>query len=431
MKTEKSNSEKKQTMIPKNHYMKSSVTTTLVLWLSCISLSSSLAASTICRNSLYLAALISLVDLFVKKTKIKLNPAIIIIITALLLSISMYLPTIIYSSVKFHDIDLNYRETSKRIFLGVIIGFYLISHRDRISSRGWISSYFWILLGFVYTVILALKLATPHQRLEINTVATMTAYIFAVLSLSAIYISLKLRGWIRHLSVIIIVFSSCYVLLLTQTRSVFLTYPILLLAILIKEKFFNKHTSIIFLMILSFSALVFPLKFHAIFDRVSQSIVEYKEYQNNNDSTSLGSRLSMWKAGFFTNNISILGESADHRDVLVREYIHQYENGNNEALRVIKYHYHNDLLEAGTLRGVFGFIILLTFYIVTIIASRKFTGNYNMAILLVAPTWIYGSTDSVLIDHRFVTILILLLPFYLCSEKLKNQEKTEHSNNQN
>jgi len=404
---------------------KSSVTTVLVLWLSCISLSSALAASTICRNALYLAAMISLVDFFIKKTRLQFNQAILIMMIALLLSISIYLPTVLHSSSTFHDIDMNYRETAKRLFLGVIIGSYLISHRDKISSQGWNGAYFWIFIGFIYTIIVAFKLSVPNMRLEIKTVATMTAYVFAVLALAATYIALKTKGWVRVTSVLVITFLSIYILLLTQTRSVLLTYPILLLVILIKERFFTKRNSLLFLITLILSTFILPTKFDQAIKRIDRSIIEYKEYQKNNDSTSLGSRFSMWKAGFSTNTISLLGKSADQRDTLVRKYIKKYENNNHEALRVIKYHYHNDLLEAGTLRGVIGFAILLLFYFFTISASKKFTGNFNTALFLITPTILYGSSDSLLIDHRYTTILILLIPFYLCSDELKSKDKTE------
>lgn len=404
---------------------KSSVTTVLVLWLSCISLSSALAASTICRNALYLAAMISLVDFFIKKTRLQFNQAILIMMIALLLSISIYLPTVLHSSSTFHDIDMNYRETAKRLFLGVIIGSYLISHRDKISSRGWNGAYFWIFIGFIYTIIVAFKLSVPNMRLEIKTVATMTAYVFAVLALAATYIALKTKGWVRVTSVLVITFLSIYILLLTQTRSVLLTYPILLLVILIKERFFTKRNSLLFLITLILSTFILPTKFDQAIKRIDRSIIEYKEYQKNNDSTSLGSRFSMWKAGFSTNTISLLGKSADQRDILVRKYIKKYENNNHEALRVIKYHYHNDLLEAGTLRGVIGFAILLLFYFFTISASKKFTGNFNTTLFLITPTILYGSSDSLLIDHRYTTILILLIPFYLCSDELKSKDKTE------
>lgn len=399
--------------------MKSSKITILVLWLSCISFSATLSASTICRNSLYLAAFIALIDLVIKRTPLKWNAGCVIVLLTFLLSLSICLSTWLYSSVNHFRIDENYFEAAKRLFLGSIITLYLVLHRDKISSKGWLGAYLWITIGFFYTIIVALKMHTTSSRLEVNTVATMTAYIFTVLSLATTFGALKTHGWIRYISVTGIIAITCYMIILTQTRSVLLTYPFLVLALLYKENFFNKTNSILLLVIL-ISAGVFSLpKINNALERIAHSAAEYEAYQNNNDSTSLGARFSMWKAGFFAISSSPLGESADQRDMVARKYIIDNENANPEAIRSIKNHYHNDLLETATLRGWLGVIALLAFYVGTVVASRRFTGTYSTAILLVAPTVIYGSTDTLLIDHRYVTILVLLLPFYLCSEAKK------------
>lgn len=400
--------------------MNSSKTTILVLWLSCISLSATLAASTICRNALYLAAFIALIDLVIKRTPVKWNAGFTVVLLTLLLSLSLALSTWLYPSVTFFRIDENYAETAKRLFVGSITTFYLILHRDKISSKGWVGAYFWVTVGFIYTTILAIKISSPYARLEINTVATMTAYVFIVLSLATTFGVLKIRGWMKPFSVIGIIAITCYMLVLTQTRSVLLTYPLLVLALLYKEKFFTKRNSAMLLAILIIAAVFSLPKINKAIDRIADSTTEYEAYKNNNDNTSLGARFSMWKAGFFATGNSPLGESADRRDTLARQYILKHENGNPEAIRSIKNHYHNDLLEAITLRGWLGLITLLAFYIGTAVASRRFTGTYSTTLLLIVPTVIYGSTDTLLIDHRYVTILVLLMPFYLCSEAKKH-----------
>jgi len=409
--------------------MKYSKTTTLVLWLSCISLSSSLAASTICRNALYLAAVIALVDFFIKKTKPQLNYATFIVFIVLLLSLSFYLQTIIFKSTTLHEIDLNYREAAKRMFLGVIISIYLISHRDKISDKGWLGAYSWIIIGFIYTIMIAFKLSVPNRRLELKTVATMTAYVFVIISLAATYITLKLKGWYRSILVIFAVMITSYIVLLTQTRSVLLTYPLILFILLLKEKFFNKQNLALMAIVTVCAVSLFLPKIHTAKERLESSVIEYNDYVNNDESTSLGSRFSMWKAAFSIISSSMLGESADRRDALARQYIDNHENANHEALRVIKYHYHNDLLEAITLRGILGVIILLVFYIFTAYASYRFTGTTTLTLLLIVPTLLYGSTDSLLIDHRYVTTLILLLPFYLCIDSTINNRKIINLNN--
>lgn len=400
--------------------MNSSRTTVLVLWLSCISLSATLTASTICRNALYLSAFIALIDLFLKRPPLKWNTGFVVVLLTLTLSVSLYISTWLHSSVTFFRIDENYTESAKRLLLGSIITFYLILNRDKISTKGWLGAHLWVAIGFIYTVIIAIKLSSPDIRLEINTVATMTAYVFIVLSLATMFGALKTSGWIKFLSVISIIAMTSYVLVLTQTRSVLLTYPLLVLALLLKEKFFTKRSLSLFLIIFVTATIFSMPQINKAVERIAHSATEYESYKNNNDNTSLGARFSMWKAGFAAISSKPLGESADQRDIIARNYIINHENSNPEAIRAIKNHYHNDLLEAITLRGWLGFIILLSFYIGTIVASRKFTGTYSTTLLLIAPTVIYGSMDTLFIDHRYVTILVLLLPFYLCSEARKD-----------
>ncbi|WP_292346114.1 hypothetical protein, partial [Mesorhizobium sp.] len=75
--------------------------------------------------------------------------------------------------------------------------------------------------------------------------------------------------------------------------------------------------------------------------RLTDIINEISNYQKGNGDTSLGSRISMWKAGIHTMLQSPGGQSTDVRFANATQYIDSHEGGNPEALRNIAYHLHN------------------------------------------------------------------------------------------
>ncbi|PVZ87150.1 O-antigen ligase domain-containing protein [Serratia sp. S1B] len=391
----------------------------IVLALCCISLSTTLVASTICRNSLYLAFYLSVIDLFIKRPKITFNQFTLIFFAILALSLTLFLPTIFLESVSYHSVDQNYITTSKRIFFGAIIFIYLSSVKDKLSNKAWLIASLLIIVGFIYNSIVALKLhhENPDQRLEIVTLATAVAYVYALHSFCTIYIVSKFNYSKNYIVIALVVSLSYYIILLTQTRSVILSYPIILFLFLLKNKLIDlKFVSIIVL--LCFSAIVLNLSIvKTSIERVAFTAQEVKGYENETKDTSLGSRFSLWKAGVSSFKHNPWGQSADQRNIFSEGYIIKYENANREALRCIGSHYHNDFVEMLSLRGIIGMVVSVIILLMLVVSSYKITKSINIHILLFLPAITYGLTDTLLIDHRCVTIFILLLPFYLLRPK--------------
>ncbi|PVZ83740.1 O-antigen ligase domain-containing protein [Serratia sp. S1B] len=387
----------------------------IVLALCCISLSTTLVASTICRNVLYLAFYLSAIDLFIKRPKITRNQFTLIFVTLAVLALTLFFPTIVFKSISYHDVDGHYITSSKRIFFGAVIFIYLSSVRDKLSNKAWIVASSLIIIGFIYNSIIALKLhhQNPGQRLEISTLATAVAYVYAVHSFCAIYILSKLNYKRNYILIALAVSLSFYVILLTQTRSVILSYPIILFLFLFTNKIINvKFISIFVLLCCSIVALNLSTIKNS-FERVASTTQEVKSYENENKDTSLGARFSLWKGGVSSFKQNPWGQSADQRNIIARDYIIKYENANQEALRCIGSHYHNDFVEMLSLRGIIGITVFILTFLILIIASYKITKSTDIHFLLILPTVTYGLTDTLLIDHRYVTIFILLLPFYL------------------
>lgn len=402
----------------------------IVLALCCISLSTTLVASTICRNALYLAFYLSVIDLIIKRPKITRDQYTLIFVTLVTLALTLFLPTIILKSVNYHDVDGHYVTSAKRILFGAVIFIYLSSVKNKLSSKAWMVASSLIIIGFIYNSIVALKLhhQNPGERLEISTLATAVAYVYAVHSFCAIYILSKLSYKKNYILIALAVSLSFYILLLTQTRSVILSYPIILLFFLFTNKIINlKFISIVIVLCCSVVALNLSTIKNS-FERVASTTQEIKSYESDTKDTSLGARFSLWKGGVSSFKQNPWGQSADQRNIIARDYIIKYENANQEALRCIGSHYHNDFVEMLSLRGIIGIAVLVFTLLIIIISSYKITHNTNLHFLLILPTITYGLTDTLLIDHRYVTIFILLLPFYLLNPKNMTMKSTIENN---
>lgn len=399
----------------------------IVLALSCISLSTPLVASTMCRNALYLAFALSIVDLLIKRPKVIFNQFTLIFFALLLLVITLYLPTIFLHSSVHYTIDLNYVITSKRLFFGSVILIYLALTKDRLSEKSWMVANSLIVIGFIYSSVIALKIYYENfgARLEIVTVSTMTAYIYILQSLCTLYILSQLKYRKTYLLLALVFSLSYYIVFLTQTRSAMLTYPIFTVVFLLKNKFFNIKTITI---IALFSCVIVVFNLSSIknaLERMAYSVNEVQNYERNDGNTSLGARFSLWKSGLTSFKENPWGESADRRNIIAEKYIMQFENGNPEALRCLPFHFHNDFVEMLSLRGIIGGAILILFILVLSISAYKITNSINIHILLIAPTFVYGLTDTLLIDVRYVTIFILLLSFYLLVPKSTKKKLTD------
>lgn len=402
----------------------------VVLALCCISLSTTLVASTICRNALYLAFYLSVIDLIIKRPKITRDQFTLIFVTLVTLALTLFLPTILLKSDTYHSVDGHYVTSAKRIFFGAVIFIYLSSVKDKLSNKAWVVASSLVIIGFLYNSIIALKLhhQNPGQRLEISTLATAVAYVYALHSFCAIYILSKLNYKRNYILIALAVSLSFYILLLTQTRSVILSYPIILFFFLFTNKIINlKFISIIVVLCCSVVALNLSTIKNS-FERVASTTQEIKSYENENNVTSLGARFSLWKGGVSSFKQNPWGQSADQRNIIARDYIIKYENANEEALRCIGSHYHNDFVEMLSLRGIIGIAVLALTLLILMISSYKITRNTNLHFLLLLPTIAYGLTDTLLIDHRYVTIFILLLPFYLLNPKNITMKRVTSNN---
>ncbi|MCC3263655.1 hypothetical protein LLE87_36380, partial [Paenibacillus polymyxa] len=80
-------------------------------------------------------------------------------------------------------------------------------------------------------------------------------------------------------------------------------------------------------------------------------------------------------------SFSLFGQDAEQRYNKARQYIEKnYKSA--EAVRAIKYHFHNDIIESFSLQGLFGVIAIILFYVTGFLASCEKKNKFNVGLLL-------------------------------------------------
>jgi len=387
----------------------------IILALSCISFSTALNASTICRNALFLAFLFSLIDFLRTRLTLKKDNLFFLLITTVFFAASFILHGKIFKSAVNFAVDENYYYAALRILMGIVVFYYLSQQKESLSRKELFFSKVLILFGFFYLSAQAVYIHSlqPHARLEIKTVSTTVAYIFAIQAFAAMYVVSTWKNKFSFLCNSLIFLLSFYIILLTETRSVIVTFPFIVLVFFIQSKMINLKTILCTVVVVAAVMLFNRAPFESALSRLTLTINEVKDYQNNNGNTSLGVRFSLWKAGAHAFVMHPMGQSADQRYDEVKHYIISQKYQNADALRSIDFHMHNDFIDTLSLRGVWGGLLLALFF--SSMAYTLIRNNENLAgvTLLLVPNIIYGLTDTLFIDLRCATVLILGLPVYV------------------
>ncbi|AKG68950.1 hypothetical protein WN53_07270 [Serratia fonticola] len=313
------------------------------------------------------------------------------------------------------EADEEYLTTALRLISGSVLIFAMGSLRNSWGSKTVSLIKGLIVFGFFYTSAMGLyyHAQAPDLRLQIKTVSTMTAYIYVLQSLLTMYVitSLNLRYKSQAISLVILV--TLWILMLTETRSSLLFYPIILLLVFCRRHHFSIKMIAISCGIVVLTAAAFHF-FESTTDRLIGTATELNNYQKGDGNSSVGSRISMWKAGVDAIKHYPAGQSADTRLIGTTRFINQHEGGNPEALRNLVFHLHNDMIEAGSLQGIGGMAALLLFFTLSLYACLTSVAARPILLLVLLPTFVIGLVDTLFIDHRYVTSLTLLLAIYLC-----------------
>ncbi|MCP1107655.1 O-antigen ligase family protein [Serratia nevei] len=389
---------------------------TLAFVLAAIAVSTTLTDTTLNRNAFYLSAFIAVITLLIRRPRNIPREAAMVALGVFLVGLSQLIWHWRFPAVSMMEADEDYLTTSLRLIVGAALILALGTLRDSWGRKTLLAVKVLIVVGFFYTSYMGLYyyLKTPDVRLQIKTVSTMTAYIYVLQSLLTIYVIASLNLRRKSLAIAAVILITLGLILLTETRSSLLLYPIILLMMFGRRHHISLRTMAIACVITLLAAAITSHFFSKATERLVGTATELGNYQKGDGNSSLGSRISMWKAGVDAILHHPNGQGTATRLASTTDYINRHEGGNPEALRNLVFHLHNDVIDAGSLQGLIGLTAVVLFYLLTFYASRLGATARPVLLLVLLPTVVIGMVDTLFIDHRYVTNLTLLLAIYLC-----------------
>lgn len=254
---------------------------------------------------------------------------------------------------------------------------------------------------FVYAY---LQQAMPRITLAF-LLATTTGYATAILgvTLCGYLLRQQPKGYIFYFFASFVV--TLFTLFLTETRAAILSFPIIVFIMLFMQfiknaKTLMKITSVFFIVII---AMLFVMK-DIVISRANNLIHDVNSYQNNNSRTSVGARLAMFEVGLKTSKYSFVGQSIEDRASAI--HTASVENNKlNGALVFANVHLHNEVIEALSLKGISGVLLVLAFYISLIWSAIRFR---NITLFGVTLTILLFGLSDVLFYARDIPIIISL-----------------------
>ncbi|EKD5157129.1 O-antigen ligase family protein [Enterobacter cloacae] len=345
------------------------------------------------------------------------------ILSIVLLGASKLIWSISFSSAHLQDIKDNYYAGGKLLILAGLIAFYLLKSVSEITAQTWkFAACISLVLG-----IITVWFGYQQQAIGVNRIklladaATTAAYIMVIQSIVCMSLLKKTianPSW-RMLSfaVTFIVFS--YLLLMTETRGAIGAFFIVC-CVLACIELRNVKFRYWCLAVLTISVIGCGIAYK-MQKRIVEAYDNIQQLQNDNANTSLGARFVMLDAGFHVASVSLFGQDAEDRYNKAKLYISENYKS-REAIRVIKYHFHNEIIESFSLQGIFGVFSLVLFYISCVMASFVKNNRLNSGLLLyITALLLMGLTDVLLIQRNTAMVIGACAVVLLLCQSAKNK----------
>ncbi|MBN3168925.1 O-antigen ligase family protein [Pectobacterium aquaticum] len=182
---------------------------------------------------------------------------------------------------------------------------------------------------------------------------------------------------------------------LTETRAAILVYPIVGATILLSEVRHNKRLFIKAFIGSSATILLCLFLFQeTIHQRVNDLINDVHSYSMNNSRTSVGARIAMYQSGIEAGEEALLGQSAEQRAERIVAQAKQKPSLAG-AVEYLDVHLHNEVIDAFSLKGLPGAILLVLLYASLFYFSFFVLRSHLSAALLFA-LLMYGLSDVIL-----------------------------------
>lgn len=252
-------------------------------------------------------------------------------------------------------------------------------------------------------------LSEASSRANIGGISTTAAYLETIQGLLCLYAinAIAVRYKRRMMTLVSVI--TFVIIVMTGTRSATLLFPVILLIMTFRSMAFKDVIKLApaFIVLLAIPLLAS----HQIRDRFVEAYNDLS-HESTNNSTSIGSRFSMWESGLSTSSHHLAGQSAASRLHDITQYIDVNEKGNAEALRNVPYHVHNELIEIASLQGIAPAGLMMAFYVLTVLAFRK-QGRVDLAAFtFTVPLAVFGVGDVLMIYPKAILCIFPTLCLY-------------------
>ncbi len=250
----------------------------------------------------------------------------------------------------------------------------------------------------IMTLVYVLFQSVFHEMHRVSLIfgpATSAAYFMTFIgALSAqALLTLKVRyKYYLYLLHFLLVTSA---IILTQTRAAIFVYPLIGALILLSEVRHNKR-KLLKGMLGSFVTLMLCIAlFHdTIHKRANDLINDMRSYSQNNSQTSVGARFAMVQSGMDAGLVAPFGQSAEQRAEEITA-VAQQTPAMKGAVSYLNVHLHNDVIEAFSLKGWPGALLVILFYVALSYFSI-FVLRSHFSIALLFALLMFGLSDVIL-----------------------------------
>lgn len=225
--------------------------------------------------------------------------------------------------------------------------------------------------------------------------ATSAAYFMTFVGALSAQALLKFNSRYKYYLYLIHFLLVTVAIILTETRAAIVVYPIVGAMILLSEVRHDKRQlfkaflgSVITILLCS---LLFQETIH---QRIDDLLNDMRNYSMNNSKTSVGARIAMYQSGIEAGENALLGQSAEQRSAQIT-LLAQQKPGLSGAVEYLNVHLHNELIDAFSLKGLPGVLLLAALYAALLYFSLFILRSHLSAALLFALI-MYGLSDVIL-----------------------------------
>ncbi|KFX13633.1 O-antigen ligase domain-containing protein [Pectobacterium atrosepticum] len=279
-----------------------------------------------------------------------------------------------------------------------ILGSFILLTALHISQKNRQQPLFYIIAICVLTLSYAFYqslFSGMHRIALVFGTATSAAYFLTFIGALSAQALLKLDSAYKYYLYLGHFLLVTIAIFLTETRAAIFVYPIVGATILLSEVRHNKRLFIKAFIGSSATILLCLFLFQdTLHQRISDLINDIHSYSMNNSMTSVGARIAMYQSGIEAGEEALLGQSAEQRAEHIIAQAKQ-ESELSGALRYLNVHLHNEVIDAFSLKGLPGAILLVLLYAALFYFSFFVLRSHLSAALLFA-LLMYGLSDVIL-----------------------------------